>query len=67
MDREWQQQGEKHIEKRWLNFDECNKERGVDEEVVKNLAAGGDQPLRKNHEGGASLALQILRWVGVDM
>ena len=51
VDREWQQQGEKHIEKRWLNFDECNRDKGCDEEVVKNLAAGGEQPLRKNHAG----------------
>ena len=51
--------GEKHIEKRWLNFDECNKEKGVDEEVVKNLAAGGEQPLRKNHQGDTLTA----RWL----
>ena len=59
VDREWQQQGEKHIEKRWLNFDECNKDKGIDEEVVKNLSAGGDMPLRKNHAGDTLTA----RWL----
>ena len=50
VDREWQQQGEKHIEKRWLNFDEYNKEKPVDSEIAKNLAAGSKMPLRKNHD-----------------
>ena len=64
VDREWQQQGEKHIEKRWLNFDECNKERGLDEEVVKNLAASGEQPLRKNHQAHSLRAGRRPRLLG---
>ena len=51
VDREFQQQGEKVIEKRWLNFDECDPDSPMQNELVKNLSAGGWVPLRKNHQG----------------
>ena len=56
VDREFQQQGEKFLESRWLNFDECNRDAGLVEDLVKNFIAGGWIALRKNHAGETDYA-----------
>ena len=50
VEREFQQQGHRFIDCIWLSFDESNRERGVQEDVVKMFGSNMLMPLRRNHE-----------------
>ena len=50
VERELQQQGHLYQHCVMLTFDECRRDAGVVEDVLKVFTAGGDIPLRKNHE-----------------
>ncbi|CAE6948302.1 unnamed protein product [Symbiodinium sp. CCMP2456] len=49
-EREFQQQGSNFIQCCYLVFDECRREQGLIEDLVKVFVGGGWLPLRRNHE-----------------
>lgn len=50
VEREFQQQGHQFFSCVWLTFDECRRDQGVIEDVLKIFTSGGQMPLRRNHE-----------------
>ena len=49
-EREFQQQGANFIQRCYMVFDECRREQGLVEDLVKVFVGGGWLPLRRNHE-----------------
>ena len=49
-DREFQVQGVNFIHAAFLTFDECKRDQGLVEDIVKVFVGGGWLPLRRNHE-----------------
>jgi hypothetical protein len=56
VEREFQQQGLNFFQCVMLTFDECRRDQGLVEDVVKVFLGGGKMPLRKNHEGETKYA-----------
>ncbi|CAJ1380004.1 unnamed protein product [Effrenium voratum] len=50
VEREFQQQGHQFFSCVWLTFDECRRDQGVIEDLLKLFTSGGHVPLRRNHE-----------------
>lgn len=50
VEREFQQRGHQFFSCVWLTFDECRRDQGVIEDVLKIFTSGGQMPLRSNHE-----------------
>ena len=49
-EREFQVQGANFIHAAFLTFDECKRDSGIMEDIVKVFVGGGWLPLRRNHE-----------------
>ncbi|CAJ1383870.1 unnamed protein product [Effrenium voratum] len=56
VDREFQQQGLHFLHCVMLTFDECRRDHGLAEDVLKVFVGGGKMPLRKNHEADTKYA-----------